>query len=307
MASDAGAGDSSTGGAGFGDDIVGDNGGVRDNGGAGDVGQSAGSTGAPPVCPRHLDRVSYVRCQRCNKPTCPECQRPASVGIQCVDCVNEAKRNQRPLRSRLGFTAAQGPPVVTYVLIGLNVAAYLYGMYVLGRGVWFSDWALLSGYSDSFFGLGTEPYRWVSSGFTHDGIFHIGMNMFALWQLGQILERLLGRARFLAIYALSLLGGSLAVVVLGASAVGASGAIFGLLAAYGVVLRKLSLPYTNVLVIAAIFIGGPLLSNFLPASIGFFSSISWQGHLGGAVVGAITMLAMLRGVDKREKARLSGG
>ena len=45
-----------------------------------------------PVCPRHPDRESHVRCQRCGRPVCPECQRPAAVGVQCVDCVHRAAR-----------------------------------------------------------------------------------------------------------------------------------------------------------------------------------------------------------------------
>src|SRR5690606_8873121 len=85
---------------------------------------------------------------------------------------------------------------------------------------------------------------------------------------------------------------------------GASGAIFGLLAAYGIVLRKLKLPYTGVLVIAAIFIGGPLIGEFIPG-LAFFSGLSWQGHLGGAVVGAVMMLLMLRGVERRKPSRTS--
>ena len=50
----------------------------------------AGDPAEVPVCPRHPDRVAYVRCQRCGQPTCPECQRPAAVGIQCVSCVAQA-------------------------------------------------------------------------------------------------------------------------------------------------------------------------------------------------------------------------
>ncbi|WP_061963233.1 rhomboid family intramembrane serine protease [Demequina aurantiaca] len=285
MTSDAGAGSSSTGGSGFGSD-----------------GQMGGAAGAPPVCPRHPDRVSYVRCQRCNRPTCPECQRPASVGIQCVDCVNAAKSNQRPLRSRLGFTAAQGPPVVTYVLIGLNVAMFLYGTYIMGAG-WQAYLGLWPGYTAEFgaqyIDVGNEWYRWITSGFIHFGWLHLGMNMFVLWQFGTQLEPIMGRVRFGVLYLASLLGGSLAIELIASSGLhgGASGAIFGLIAAYAVVLKRLNLPFQSLVATAGIWL---VLGFVVP-------NISWEGHLGGAVAGAVTMLLMFRGVDKREKARLYGG
>ena len=69
---------------------------------------------APPVCPRHPDREAYVRCQRCGRPTCPECQRPAAVGIQCVDCVREAARTAPGQRTVFGGRATDGRPVVSY-------------------------------------------------------------------------------------------------------------------------------------------------------------------------------------------------
>ncbi len=55
-----------------------------------------------PVCPRHPDRVSYVRCQRCGRPVCPECQRPAAVGVQCVDCVKQQAKTVRSTRTVFG-------------------------------------------------------------------------------------------------------------------------------------------------------------------------------------------------------------
>ena len=74
-------------------------------------------------------------------------------------------------------------------------AAYIIGMYVLGYQRWVIDWALWPGFTDSVFGVGTEPYRWVSSAFLHFGLLHIGMNMLVLWQFGTQLEPALGRLR----------------------------------------------------------------------------------------------------------------
>ena len=76
--------------------------------------QDAGQTVEQvPVCPRHPDRVSYVRCQRCERPVCPECQRPAAVGVQCVDCVREQSRGVRSARTVFGGAVGTGRPVVT--------------------------------------------------------------------------------------------------------------------------------------------------------------------------------------------------
>ncbi|WP_084106292.1 rhomboid family intramembrane serine protease [Demequina sp. NBRC 110056] len=264
---------------------------------------------AAPTCPRHPDRVSYVRCQRCERPACPECQRPAPVGVLCVDCLKQAQSQARPVRSRLGFTATAGPPLATYALIAINVAVYFLGPVILGDA-FPGSWALWPDATPvdvaRYIDVGDEWYRWITAGFIHFSILHIGMNMLALWQLGQVLEPALGRWRFLGLYAGSLMGSSAAVEIIGTggslTAVGgASGAIFGLIAAYGIILKRLRLPYTQVLVIAAIFIGAPLLSDLIPG-FGFFSGLSWQGHLGGAIAGAAIMLVMFRGVDRREKA-----
>src|SRR5690606_11909319 len=84
---------------------------------------AAGAPDQPPVCPRHPDRVSYVRCQRCGRPACPECQVQAAVGVQCVDCVREAR--SPATRSALGARLRGGPPVVTYTIMGLCVAAFV--------------------------------------------------------------------------------------------------------------------------------------------------------------------------------------
>lgn len=225
------------------------------------------------------------------------------MGVLCVDCLKRAQAEQRPLRSRLGFTAALGRPYVTYALIALNVAVYVVGLAVLG-GAWAGYLALWPGYTEAagfvYADVGNEWWRWVTAGFTHFGIFHIAMNMFVLWQLGHTLEPAMGRLRFLGLYAASLLGSSAGVMLLSNSGAhaGASGAIFGLLAAYGIVLRRLRLPYQSVLVISALFIGGPFLAEFVPV-LSIFGALSWQGHLGGAVVGAVVMLLMLRGVDRR--------
>ena len=88
----------------------------------GDAAQPQGQ----PVCPRHPDRVSYVRCKRCDRPACPDCQRPTSVGVLCVDCDRELSRQQASTRPRnaMGASAGDRRPLVTYTVIGLCVALF---------------------------------------------------------------------------------------------------------------------------------------------------------------------------------------
>lgn len=248
------------------------------------------------MCPRHPHTVAYVRCQRCERPVCPQCQVAAPVGVLCVDCVREANRAAPAVKSRLGFKAAFGTPWVTYSLIAASVLTYLAAPVLLG-----ADWRFTLGmwpqwspeWGVAYPASGVEWYRWITSGFVHFGLLHLGLNMFVLWQFGSQLEPALGRARFLGLYAGSLLGSSLVVFLLGGEGSvhgGASGAIFGVIAAFAIVLRKLNLQWVNMAAFAGIWL-----------VMGFFATgLSWQGHLGGAITGALIMLAMLRSVDRRQ-------
>lgn len=233
-----------------------------------------------PVCPRHPDRVSYVRCQRCGRPTCPECQRPAAVGVHCVDCVREANRLAPQARTAFGAPLREGRPVVTLTLITLCVVSWLLQLAVGDR------------WTDAMFfapSLGeSEPWRFLTSAFVHfpdgtRGLMHIGFNMYALWVLGPELERALGRWRLLALYLVSALGGSVMVLLLAMpedgswfrGVVGASGAVFGLFGAIAVVLRRMGRSARPILVVIGI-----------NAVLGFtIPGISWEGHLGGLLVG----------------------
>jgi len=239
-----------------------------------------GQTGDPgtgvPVCPRHPDRVSYVRCQRCGRPTCPECQRVAAVGVQCVDCVAEAARALPVQRSVLGGRVRAGAPVVTLALIGTCVAVFL-----LSR--------VFPGITSALIFAPVigerEPYRFLTTAFLHANFLHIAVNMYALWIVGPYLERMLGRARYLALYLLSALGGSVAVLLLAqpdtqawfTPVVGASGAVFGAFAAILVVLRRTGRDATQILVLIVI----NLVLGFVVAGI------SWQAHLGGLLAGLV--------------------
>src|SRR5699024_2869726 len=153
----------------------------------------------PPVCPRHPDRVSYVRCKRCDRPACPDCQRPTSVGTLCVDCEREISRQQASTRPRNAMGARMGArtPYVTYTVIGLSVLAYLGQMLAPGiveqLGIFAPFRALLM------------PWTFFTAGFLHGGILHLALNMYALWIVGQYLEQALGHVRYNAAFLLWLL------------------------------------------------------------------------------------------------------
>ncbi|KQT96245.1 MULTISPECIES: rhomboid family intramembrane serine protease [Sanguibacter] len=230
-----------------------------------------------PTCPRHPDRVSYVRCQRCGRPACPECSVQASVGVQCVDCVREAQRTAPVHRTALGAPLRTGRPVVTYTIIALCLISYVLQLSVDG---WTGRLAF------SPFTGELEPWRFVTAAFLHSTqIFHVALNMYALWIVGPYLENLLGRARFISLYLLSAIGGHVAVVLLAdplsaswfTGTVGASGAVFGLFGAIFVVMRRMGQEARGMLVI----IGLNLVVGFV------VPNISWQGHLGGLVTGAV--------------------
>ncbi len=233
-----------------------------------------------PTCPRHPRVVSYVRCQRCGRPACPECQRSAAVGIHCLDCVRAARSAQRPVRSALGLPSRRVRPVVTFILIGLNVAVFVLG-YAVGEQGWVNQLGLIPGE------VGSEPWRLVTSGFAHFSLTHIALNMFALFQFGMVVESLLGRLRFALVYGLSLLGGGGMIVALGAPHslhAGASGAIFGILAAFVVLSLVLKHPAVDVMVLGGLWL---VLGFFIPG-------LSWEGHLGGAITGAASAFIIVR-------------
>jgi membrane associated rhomboid family serine protease len=240
-----------------------------------------------PVCPRHPDRESWVRCQRCERPVCPACQRPAAVGVQCVDCVAEGARTLRTPRTTLGGAVRSRDTLVTKVLIGLCVLMFA-ARYVLPPQVY--DYLQLinaqSIYVDSF--AAGNYWQPLTAAFLHASTLHLLFNMYALWVTGQYLEPLLGRARFLALYLLSALGGAVGATLLpltaGSTVVGASGAVFGLFAALFVVNRRLGRQSSQVLVLIGINL---VLGIVVPG-------ISWQGHVGGLVTGAVVAALLSR-------------
>lgn len=223
------------------------------------------------VCYRHPDRESYVLCQRCGRTVCPECQTQAAVGVHCPECVREARASAPKTKPAVvTMLRSRSQPVVTYAIMALCVIVYLTQL-IPGSP---TEQALL------YWGPYTliEPWRMLTYGFVHGSPIHILVNLLSLWILGRILEPAVGRARFLAIFLLSVLGGAVAVLLLAPvnAIVGASAGVFGLFAALFVIQRRLGATNWQLLAI----IGVNLVIGFV------LPGISWQGHVGGLIAGA---------------------
>lgn len=246
-----------------------------------------------PMCYRHPDRPTYVRCTRCQRPVCPECMRSAAVGHQCVECVNEGAKSVRAPRTQFGGVARSGVPVLTYALIAVNVVVFVLQMVSgnLEKELTLQP-ASIAAYD--------EYYRLVSSMFLHYGATHLLFNMVALYFVGPPLEQWLGRLRFGALYALSGLGGSVLVYLLShplAPTAGASGAIFGLFGAIFVVARKLNLDVRMIVAVVVL----NLVFTFAGPALGT-GAISWQGHVGGLITGALVAAAYVYAPAQRRNA-----
>jgi len=233
--------------------------------------------GAPPqvpVCYRHPDRETYIRCGHCDRPICPDCMTSASVGFQCPECVAEGAAATPVTRTRFGGVAISRP-YVTLTLIGINVVVFGWE-YLVGVNEIAGTWGMWP----VGVALNNEYYRLFTATFLHENFLHIGFNMLVLWMLGPQLEALLGHVRFTVLYVVAGLGGSVASFWFSAPnvvGIGASGAIFGLMGAYVVVGRALRADISQVLGLIAInvvigFVGG---------------GIDWRAHLGGLATGAL--------------------
>ncbi len=251
---------------------------------------SQGPAGYQPqpvaVCPWHPDRATALACSRCGRPACPECLTPASVGFQCRACVAEGRVDQQTPRTVSGARLGQ-KPLVSIVLIGINLLAFLLTAVQAQSAMDLSDSAAYQhGALLPIEVASGEYWRLLTAGFLHANLIHIATNMISLYILGIPLERILGRGRFLLIYLLSLLGGSISVMLfsgLFTPTIGASGAIYGLMGALLVTFKRLNYELRPLLIVLA-------LNVYVTFQ---FAGISWQGHLGGLVVGAIVGASMV--------------
>ena len=270
-------------------------------------------------CYRHPDRQSFVLCQRCLRTVCSECRTPAAVGVICPECMAQQRASETPAQkkaqrrwraSRPAAVVAEGRPRATLAIIAVTGLAYIIGLIPGVGGILTNALAFYPPYLVPQFGT-IEPWRLFTAALVHSGFFHVGLNMLALWFIGRNLEPLLGRWRFVLLYVLGALGGSVAVALLAPTTVvvGASGAIFALFGALLVIGRHIG---ADIRVIA-ILIGINFVWPFAVALISSLGTgdfvgalnnvgVSWQAHLGGLVVGAAIGLIYSRTRAVRQRS-----
>jgi membrane associated rhomboid family serine protease len=228
---------------------------------------------------------------------------PASVGFQCPECVREGNASVRPVRRGSALrSAGRRWGVVTLALIALNVAMFVV---TAVSAVTVGNPPLDNYRSPVFTDLAQMPvlvqlgewWRLLTAAFLHIGPLHLAMNMLALLLFGSELERQLGRARFLALYLVSALGGATAIQLFGfpgGFVAGASTALYGLLGALGVLLIASRQDIRGLLTLLAINV----FISFLPG-------VSLLGHLGGLVAGALAA-GVLVATRRRANLQLPG-
>ena len=225
------------------------------------------------TCYRHTDRTTGASCTRCGRPICPDCMIEAPVGHHCPTCVQEARTDMRRVqRVRPSAPGAIRAGAVVIALIAVNVLVFMLDLGDPDIGRRFADNALLVANRD-------EYYRMITAAFLHAGLLHLGFNMFGLYLFGSQLEQTIGPARFLVLYLLSALGGAACSHFFGPPfqySVGASGAVFGLLAAYAVTAKLRGHDVSQV--------GGLILLNLFIGAV--IPQIDNAAHVGGLVTGA---------------------
>jgi membrane associated rhomboid family serine protease len=238
------------------------------------------------VCYRHPGRETLVSCSNCDRPICTDCMVQTAVGIKCPECAGQATGVRGATKRARAAAGEGGGLIVTKALIAVNVAVFLLEVAQGGATDAARSEAFLRG---ALYGPAVadgEWYRMITSGFLHVNLIHIGFNMLMLWWFGGPLEALLGRARFLVVYALSLVAGAAGALLLSPDVftVGASGAVFGILGA-GFILERRGI---------AVFGGAALGVIVLNLALSLFlSNISLGGHLGGLAGGMLAVLALM--------------
>ena len=248
------------------------------------------------TCYRHPDRETGVSCSNCGRPICPDCMTPTPVGMRCPEC----SRDRTPVRTMASIGGAD--PVLTYILIGINVLLFFGSR---SNAATYFDFVLAAGPIPGLIppdgGIANgEVWRALTGAFLHArgsfGFIHIGFNMYLLYILGQMLEPSLGKWRFGAIYFTSMLTGAYGAILLsspGSYTVGASGAVFGLMGAGVVFLRARGIdPMQSGL-------GPTILINLAFPFLFPGLNVSIGGHLGGLLGGFLAGWIVTRMSERR--------
>jgi membrane associated rhomboid family serine protease len=238
----------------------------------------------PPPCFRHPDRAASVLCAHCDRPICTECMVQAPVGWQCPECTREGARRSRQVPAftrtsphHTGVVGSTDPTPMVLAIIGVNVVVFFLERFG-------TDYAVIDRYAmdPDRVHQDHEYYRTVTAMFLHANFVHILFNMLALLIVGPAVEVLLGKARFLGVYLIAGLAGSVGSYLLGPHnelGVGASGAIMGVMGAYVAIAARRRLPMAPVVLLIVVNLG-----------IGFSGNIDWRAHLGGLVTGVALAL-----------------
>jgi membrane associated rhomboid family serine protease len=240
-----------------------------------------------PVCYRHPDRPTRLRCAECGRPICPECSVDTPVGQKCVEC---ARSTTRVIHGRTAVTTL---PPVTAALLAINIGLFVLSYYLapsVFRALEQSNRLIHAG----------EWWRLVTGAFLHGGLLHIFFNMYALWLFGPQIERQVGSASFATLYFASLLWGSAFFLFMVPSgvAIGASGAIFGLFGAWiGASYRSRHTPmgrrlFQQLIILLVINLALPL----------FIGGVAWQAHVGGLIAGLLVVWGWQRVGMRRASA-----
>lgn len=235
-----------------------------------------------PTCYRHVDRETRLSCSSCGRPVCVDCVRSAPVGQKCLECANP-RDDQRVITSREMYGGLRSRAPVTFAIIVLCVGVFVLQYVGLGGAL-----AALGEQDNDL--LRAEPWRLITTAFLHGGPIHVAFNMYALSAFGPGIERQVGGPAFLGLYLASAIAGGAAFFAFdvliaggGSSAVGASGAIFGLFGAtLGAAFRQRRTPagqagLRQLLTLLGINLALPLL----------VPQIAWQAHVGGLVAGVV--------------------
>ena len=234
-------------------------------------------------------------CGHCNRPICTDCMNAASVGWQCPECTSEGAKRSRHVpafthtsRNRTGVVGSTNPTPVVLIIIAINVVVFFFEGFGTNNNV-INRFGLWPDGVHSYH----QYYRAFTAMWLHASVQHIFFNMITLLIVGPALEVLLGKVRFIALYLLAGLGGSVGSYLLGPHrdvGIGASGAIMGVLAAYLVVGLRRRLPVTPVAIL--------LVFNL---ALGFTGNTDWRAHFGGLVVGGLLGLLYDYAGDLRDQ------
>ncbi|MCP3975119.1 MAG: rhomboid family intramembrane serine protease [bacterium] len=239
----------------------------------------------PPVCYRHSSRETRLSCSECGRPICAECSHDSAVGQRCPECAKPKGRNRViDARQTTGVAAGLNNAPVNKAILAITIAVFAVGLVNQEA----RDWLFQNLSSWNFALANGEWWRLVSSALVHSYslIIHIGFNMYFLYMLGPALERQVGSAPFAALYVATAATGGVAGYYLGGirdSSIGASGAIFGIVAVWMYAAYKSGhrgarmMANRQMLYLVGVGIVLPFFASGL--------NISWQGHLGGLLGG----------------------